>query len=326
MPGAEPQRICVYGAGAVGGNFAVRLARAGHRVSVVVRGDHLRAIREQGLTLLSGDERTTVQVAASDDPAELGPQDAVITTLKAHALPAMAERIDPLLGPETPIVFAQNGVPWWYGHGLGRHRPAPPDLELLAASDLARRIGIARVIGGVIHSSNDVERPGVVRNNSPTRNRLAIGEVDDARSPRIAQLRTLLEEAGIESPPTDDLRAQIWDKLIANMRVSLLAFLTERTSREVFDDPELRPVVDRLGADGVAIAGAHGVSCAVGPGAPAPGHRSSMLQDYELGRAQEIAALVTAPQLFARAGGVDTPTFDTIAGLVRAKAATAPRR
>jgi 2-dehydropantoate 2-reductase len=326
VPAGNPQRICIYGAGAVGGNFAVRLAAAGHTVSVVARGDHLAAIGSNGLTLHSGDSTTTVQVAASDDPAALGEQDLVIATLKAHALPAMAERIGPLLGPGTPVIFAQNGIPWWYAHGLAPSRPRPPARGLLNESGLAAAIGVERVIGGVIHSSNDVARPGVIRNNSPKRNRLAIGEVDDAATPRIARLRALLEEATIESPPTGDLRALIWDKLISNMRVSLLSFLVERTSREVYDDPEIRPIIDRLGAEGVAIAAAHGVACTIDAGGPSPGHRSSMLQDYEQGRAQEIDALVTAPQLFSRAMHVDTPTFDTIAGLVRAKAATAPAR
>ncbi|RHW19260.1 2-dehydropantoate 2-reductase [Sphingomonas gilva] len=326
MPAADGAlRICVYGAGAVGGHFAVRLAAAGHRVSVVARGAHLAAIRADGLTLIRAGERLTARVAASDDPADLGPQDVVIVTLKAHALPEVAQRIAPLLGPDTPVIFAQNGVPWWYASGLDVARRAPPDLSLLNPALLADRIGMERVIGGVIYSSNDLAAPGVVQNNSPRRNRLIIGEIDDSTSPRIAMLRGMLEEAGIESPATDDLRARIWDKLIANMRVSLLAFLTERTSREVYDDPDLRPVIDRLGAEAVAIAAAHGVTCAIDDHGPSPGHKSSMLQDYERGRAQEVDGLVTAPQLFARAAGLDTPTLDTIAGLVRAKVATAPR-
>lgn len=325
MPVAEPKRICIYGAGAVGGNFAVRLASAGHAVSVIARGDHLAAIRSKGLTLHSGDTHKTVQVAASDDPADFGEQDLVITTLKAHGLPSMAERMAPLLGAETPVVFAQNGIPWWYAHGLDPSWPTP-DLAVLNEPLLAKSIGIERVIGGVIHSSNDVAEPGVIRNNSPRRNRLVVGEVDDSTTPRIVELRRLLSDAGIESPETDNLRAMIWDKLISNMRVSLLSFLVDKTSREVFDDPDIRPIVDRLGEEGVAIARAHGLTCKIDAGGPSPGHRSSMLQDYEQGRAQEIDALVTAPQLFARSAGVDTPTFDTVAGLVRAKAATTPAR
>lgn len=266
MPVAESRRICVYGAGAVGGNFAVRLAQAGHKVSVVARGAHLDAIRQNGLTMLSGETRATVRVAASDDPADLGEQDLVITTLKAHGLPEMANCIAPLLGPETPVIFAQNGIPWWYRHGLAASRPEPPPLSLLNEDLLAKAIGLDRVIGGVIHSSNDVASPGVVRNNSPRRNRLAIGEPDDRPTQRIMELRHILSDAGIESPETDDLRALIWDKLISNMRVSLLSFLVERTSREVFDDPELKPIIDRLGIEGVSIAAAHGIACTIDAG------------------------------------------------------------
>ena len=324
VPGAEaPRRICIYGAGAVGGNLAVRLAQAGYSVSVVARGAHLAAIRDSGLTLISGDTRTTVRVLASSDPAELGEQDVVITTLKAHALPEMADHIGPLLGAETPIIFAQNGIPWWYSHGLRPDRRIPPDLSILNAALLEAKIGVRRVIGGVIHSSNDVLAPGLIKNNSPKRNRLVIGEVDDTLTERITSLRHVLDLAGIESPPSSDLRANIWDKLISNIRVSLLSFLTERTSREVYDDPELRPIIDRLGAETAAITEAHGIRCSIDENGPSPGHRSSMLQDHALGRAQETDALVNAPQLFARAAGVDTPTFDTIAGLVRSKAATA---
>lgn len=326
MPSADtPMRICVYGAGAVGGNFAERLANAGHSVSVVARGAHLAALRSDGIRVRRGEDESHASVVASDDPASLGAQDLVIVTLKAHALADIADRIAPLLGEDTPIIFAQNGIPWWYAQGLGADRPAPPDLSLLHANQLSRQFARHRVIGGVINSSNDLVAPGIVKNNSPKRNRLVIGEIDDQPTARIAALRSAIEGAGIESPASDDLRARIWDKLISNMRVSLLAFLTGQTSREVWDDPELRPIVDRLGHETLAIAAAHGITCSLDGGGPSPGHKSSMLQDYERGRPQEIDALVTAPQLFARAAGIDTPTVDTIAGLVRSKAATAPR-
>ncbi len=325
MRGAEETsraRICVYGAGAVGGNFAVRLANAGHSVSAVARGAHLQAIRNGGLTMISGDARSTAKIVASADPADLGEQDLVIATLKGHALPDMAARIAPLLGPDTVVLFAQNGIPWWYADGLSPSRPAPPDLSALDPGGMLRRkIGIERTLGAVIYSSNDLVEPGVVKNNSPSRNRLIIGEVDDRDSDRVRLLRRLLSDAGIESPPCDDLRQRLWDKLIANIRASILAFLTEQTSREVFDDPDLRPIVDRLGADALAIASAHGITCVIDQKGPAAGHKSSMLQDYEKGRPQEIYPLITMPQAFGEIAGVSTPTLDTIAGLARAKAA-----
>jgi 2-dehydropantoate 2-reductase len=124
-------RICVFGAGAIGGNYATRLADAGNEVSVVARGPHLEAIRANGLTLLTGDRKIVAKVKASDKPAELGPQDVVISTLKASSLSAVADSVAPLLGPGTPVVFAQNGIPWWYGHGLAKDRPRAPDLSRL---------------------------------------------------------------------------------------------------------------------------------------------------------------------------------------------------
>ena len=144
-------RICVFGAGAIGGNFAARLADSGNEVSVVARGAHLEAIKARGLTLIAGDKRIVARVKASDRPADLGPQDAVISTLKANGLAALADSVGPLLGSDTPVVFAQNGIPWWYGHGLDKSRPAAPDLSRLdPGGALARAVGLHRTMGGAI--------------------------------------------------------------------------------------------------------------------------------------------------------------------------------
>src|SRR3954468_5631732 len=161
-------RICVFGAGAIGGNFAARLAAAGNEVSVVARGAHLEAIRAKGLTLIAGDKKIVAKVRASDKPSELGRQDAVISTLKATGLAALAESVGPLLGPDTPVVFAQNGIPWWYGHGLAKSRPPAPDLSRLAPGGaLAKAVGLHRTLGGAITSPNHVVEPGVVVHEQP---------------------------------------------------------------------------------------------------------------------------------------------------------------
>ena len=144
-------RICVFGAGAIGGNFAARLAEAGNEVSVVARGAHLEAIRANGLTLIAGDKTIVAKVKASDRPADLGQQDAVISTLNATALPDLAETVGRLLGPDTPVVFAQNGIPWWYGHGLAKSRPPAPDLSRLdPGGALVKSVGLDRTLGGTI--------------------------------------------------------------------------------------------------------------------------------------------------------------------------------
>jgi 2-dehydropantoate 2-reductase len=310
-------RICVFGAGAVGSHFAVRLALAGHDVSCVMRGPHLDAVRAQGLALRVGEAAFTARVKASDDPAALGPQDVVISTLKATGLAALASGLPPLLSGDTAVVFAQNGIPWWYDLGLPTNHPPTPDLAFLdPGGRLRAAIPKARIIGGVIFSANEIVAPGVVANLSPERNRLLIGECDDRLSERIARLRATLNEASIESPEVAEIRETIWSKLLTNMSMSVLCLLTGQTARAVRDDPALRDVIPRLleEANGVAQSCIPEVKRVTRTG-PAPDHKPSILQDYELGRALEIDVLVRAPAAFARAAGLDTPMLDLMAGL-----------
>ena len=315
-------RICIFGAGAVGSHFAVRLARAGHDVACVMRGPHLDAVKANGLTLRVGEEEFTAKLKASDDPATLGEQDLVISTLKATGVSSLATGLRPLLGGDTAVVFAQNGIPWWYDIGLPPNHPPTPDLSFLdQGGRLRAAVPKGRIIGGVIFSSNEVIAPGVVANLSPDRNRLVIGECDDRASERIARLRGALNEASIESPPVAQIREAIWSKLLTNMSMSVLCLLTGQTARAVRDDPALRDVVPRLLDEANAI----GQSCItdvkrVTRTGPAPEHKPSILQDYELGRAMEIDVLVRGPAAFARAAGLATPMLDLIAALAIQKA------
>jgi 2-dehydropantoate 2-reductase len=310
-------RICVFGAGAVGGHFAVRLALAGHDVSCVMRGPHLHAVKTRGLTLRVGDAAFTANVRASDDPTALGPQDFVISTLKATALGSLATGLRPLLHNDTAIVFAQNGIPWWYGLGLPADHPPLPDLDFLdPGGRLRAAIPQQRIIGGVIFSSNEVAAPGIVANLSPDRNRLLVGECDDRASARIERLRAVLNAASIESPMVPRIRETIWSKLLSNMSFSVLCLLTGQTARAVRDDPALRDVIPRLldEANSTAQSCCPGVQRVTRSG-PAPDHKPSILQDYELGREMEIDVLVRAPAAFARAAGLSTPMLDLMAGL-----------
>src|SRR3979411_2252416 len=185
-----PMRICIFGAGAVGSHFAVRLALSGHDVCCVMRGPHLEATKAKGLTLRVGNAEFTAKVKASDDPAALGPQDIVISTLKATGVSALAGGLKPLLRDHPAVVFAQNGIPWWYDIGLSANHPPTPDLGFLdPGGGLRAAVPRERIIGGVVFSSNEVVAPGVVENLSPDRNRLQIGECDDRNSERIARLR-----------------------------------------------------------------------------------------------------------------------------------------
>ncbi len=310
-------RICIFGAGAVGSHFAVRLAQAGHDVSCVMRGPHLAAVKARGLTLRVGDAETNAKVKASDDPATLGLQDLVISTLKATGVASLATGLKPLLGADTPVVFAQNGIPWWYDIGLPANHPATPDLGFLDPGG-ALRAGVPkeRIIGGVIFSSNEVIEPGVVANISPDRNMLLIGECDDRTSERIGKLRAALEAALIASGPVAQIRETIWSKLLTNMSMSVLCLLTGQTARAVRDEPSLQHVIPRLLDEANAV----GQSCIpnvkrLSRTGPAPEHKPSILQDYELGRAMEIDVLVRAPAAFARAANLSTPMLDLIAGL-----------
>ncbi|MBX3501527.1 MAG: 2-dehydropantoate 2-reductase [Alphaproteobacteria bacterium] len=321
-------RICVFGAGSIGGNFATRLALSGNEVSVVVRGPHLEAIRARGLTMISGDQRHVVQVAASDRPAGLGPQDAVLVTMKACSLPAIAETIGPLLRADTPVLFVQNGIPWWYGHGLGASRPPAPDLSRLdPGGALARAVGYERAVGAVVTSSNHVIEPGVVLNISPERNVLWIGETDDRQSARIDRLRATLIGAGIASPPTRDIRYDVWHKLMANLTGSTVCLILGQPNT-IQATPMVNRLVRRAHAEALAVAAAHGVVLddspdkRYGPGRVYPDHRPSILQDYEYGRPMEVEAIVRAPLAFARSAGLETPTLDAIESLCVSLAAS----
>jgi 2-dehydropantoate 2-reductase len=310
-------RICIFGAGAVGSHFAVRLAQAGHDVSCVMRGPHLAAVKARGLTLRVGGAETTAKVRASDDPTALGPQDLVISTLKATSVASLAAGLKPLLGAETPVICAQNGIPWWYDIGLPAGHPTTPDLGFLDPGGALRAaIPKARIIGGVIFSSNEVIEPGVVRNLSPDRNMLLIGECDDRTSERIGKLRAVLESASIASALVAQIRETIWSKLLTNMSMSVLCLLTGQTARAVRDEPSLQHVIPRLLDEANAV----GQSCnpavkRLSRTGPAPEHKPSILQDYELGRAMEIDVLVRAPAAFARSANLSTPMLDLIAGL-----------
>jgi len=310
-------RICIFGAGAVGSHFAVRLAQAGHEIACVMRGPHLKAVQANGLTLRVGNGETKAKVRASDDPADLGSQDVVISTLKATSVASLAAGLKPLLRENTPVVFAQNGIPWWYDIGLPKKHPPTPDLSFLDPGGALRAaVPKERIIGAVIFSSNEVIAPGVVANLSPERNRLLVGECDDRASERIEKLRATLNAAAIESPPIAEIRETIWSKLLTNMSMSVLCLLTGQTARAVRDEPALRDVIPRLLDEANAV----GQSCIpevkrVTRTGPAPEHKPSILQDYELGRAMEIDVLVRGPAAFARAAGLATPMLDLIAGL-----------
>jgi 2-dehydropantoate 2-reductase len=322
-------RICVFGAGSVGGHLAAKFAAAGHAVSVVARGVNLAAIQANGIALREGTRTIAGRVRASDRPDDLGAQDFVFVTTKTTGLPALAATASALSDANTAFVFVQNGIPWWYAQGLAASRPRPPDLSRLDPGGvLARAVAPGRVIGAAVYSANGLAKPGVVVNHTEGRNMLVVGEIDDRSSPRIEALRALLAAAGLHSPPAPDIRQAVWDKLVINFGSTLCVPLGEPVSA-VLSDPALRAVRERLFAEGRAIARAHGVAPEGAPRRPggaqqtagAIAHKPSMLQDYELGRPMEIEAILAVPCAFARAAGVATHTLEALAAITARLAA-----
>jgi 2-dehydropantoate 2-reductase len=313
-------RICIFGAGAVGGHLAVRLVHAGHDVCVIARGDNLAAIMANGITLRGGAREMHARIPASSRAADLGTQDLVISTLKANALAALATEAAPLLGNDTAVVFAQNGIPWWYDIGLAPDRPKPPDLSRLDPGGALRKaFAPERIIGAVIHSSNEVVEPGIVLNESPRRNAFTVGEANDADTQRIRALREALVASGFESPAVSDIRQAIWRKLVINMTASILCLLTGRKATIVRDDARIGALFLRAVREAMSIAQAHGLDLSgFDPESfrrDPPDHLPSIRQDYERARPLELESLLVTPVAFARAAGIDTPCLDSLLAL-----------
>ena len=318
-------RICVFGAGAVGGFLAARLARADNDVSVIARGAHLDAVKSGGIAVRAAADDFTVSVRASDRPSDLGPQDAVFVTLKATALRSFAESAKPLIGAGTAVVFCQNGIPWWYAEALSPTRPQPPDLSRLdPGALLARAVAPEHIVGGVVYSPNEAVAPGIIVNTGAGRDQVLIGEPDDSATERVRRLRAVLVAAGIGSPDVSDIRAAIWRKIMSNLSASALGLLVEKETDVIARDPALHEVSQRLRTEVVAIASAHGVTFQEQGerqrGAPSH-HKASLLQDYEAGRPMEIEAIFMAPLAFAQIAKIDVPVLQTVAALAARRAA-----
>jgi 2-dehydropantoate 2-reductase len=313
-------RICVFGAGAIGGHLAARLARGGAEVSVVARGAHLAAMQAQGLTVHAHDGTHVVPVRASADPAELGPQDAVVVTVKAPALPAVAEGIAPLLGPDTPVAFVMNGIPWWYflagevPHAGLRLPEVDPD------GVLERAIGVHRTIGGVVYSATEVVAPGVVRSEHGNI-RVILGEPDGRVSERAKALSAVLEAGGMPSPVTPSIRTAVWSKLLGNLSSGPICVLTRRGVRDSLADPELRAMARVVAEEGRAIAASLGIAIPDEVidrvSASNMMHKPSILQDLELGRPMEIDALFGLPLKLAALTGTSAPNLSLLVALAK---------
>lgn len=317
-------RICIFGAGAIGGYMGAKLARAGAEVSLVARGPHLAAIRANGLTLIEEGVETTQRVQATDDAASLGPQDFVILTLKAHSVPAVVPRILPLMGPDSTLISGVNGVPWWYFHRHG----GPFEGTRLETVDPGGvqwdGFGPDRVLGCVVYPAAEVERPGVVRHIEG--NRFSLGEPSGEVSERATRLSKALVEAGLKAPVRPRLRDEIWVKLWGNLSFNPISALTHATLDVLCTDPGTRGVARAMMLEAQGVAEVLGVKFPIDVdrridgGAAVGAHRTSMLQDLEAGRPMEIDALVGSVAELGRLTGMPTPAIDTVLALVRLRA------
>ncbi len=320
-------KICIFGAGAIGGYMGAKLAQAGADVSLVARGPHLAAIQAHGLTLIEDGVSTTVPVTASSDPAALGPQDYVIITLKAHSVPAVVPAMQPLFGPDTTVVMGVNGVPWWYFHKLG----GPLDDTRLATVDPGgaqwNGIGPDRVLGCVVYPAAEVAEPGVIAHVEG--NRFSLGEPDGSKSDRATRLSDALQAAGLKAPVRPRIRDEIWVKLWGNLSFNPISALTHATLDVLCTDPGTRATARAMMVEAQEIAEKLGVKFPIDVdrridgGAAVGAHRTSMLQDLLAGRPMEIDALVGAVAELGRLTGTPTPTIDTVLSLVTLRARVA---
>jgi len=323
-------RICVVGAGAVGGFIAAGLATAGTDTSVLARGATLSAIRADGLRVESADGTITAKVTASDDAAELGAQDAVILAVKAQSAPAAAASIGPLLRPDSVVLSTLNGVPWWFFEGFG----GPCEGRHLDSVDpggtIASAIPVSQVIGGTVHLSASSPAPAVIRRHSG--NGIIIGEPSGADTARLASLAAALRAAGLHVTVSASIRGDVWYKLWGNLTVNPVSALTGATADQILDDDLVRVFCQSAMLEAREIGARIGCPITETPtdrnrvtrklGA----FRPSMLQDAEAGRDLELDALTGAVREIGAIVGVPTPYVDALHGLTRLAAAVRARR
>ena len=317
-------RIGIFGAGAIGGLLGARLAAARADVTFVARGPHLAAMRANGVTLRSGGETMTVPVKCAADATEAGPQDFVVVTLKAHALPAAAPAIARMLGATGALVTAVNGVPYWYFHGIDGPHAGRRVESVDPGGALSAAIPPGRAIGCVVYPAAEVVEPGVIEHTYG--DRFTLGEPDGSRSERVQALAKALQAAGFKAPVRPRIRDDIWVKLWGNLAFNPLSALTGATLDRLAGLPDLRDVARTMMREGQAVAEALGVRFAIDvekriDGALEVGaHKTSMLQDLERGRPMEIDALLGAVVELGAVAGVAIPACGLVLALVRERA------
>jgi 2-dehydropantoate 2-reductase len=319
-------KICIYGAGAIGTYLGAQLAETDCELSFVARGPHLAAMQANGLTLRANGEEKNIRVTCTDNPADLGEQDVVIITLKAHSVVAIVDQLAPLLGKDTSIVTAQNGILWWYFHQLD----SPWEGQQLEFADpggvIWNSLGPERAIGCVVYPSCEIVEPGVVQHLSG--NRFMLGEPNGSKSDRVVALSRLFIEGGLKAPVRKNIRDDIWFKLLGNATFNPISVLTGATLEQMGNDPDVRTVIHKMMTEAQAVAGKLGVKFAmsidkrIDGGADVGAHKTSMLQDFEAQRPLELDALVASVAELGQLVGVSTPALDDVLAMVRLKIST----
>jgi len=325
-------RIAVLGAGAIGAYVGAALHRGGADVHLIARGAHLEALRRHGVRVRSPRGDFVAATSATDDPREVGPVDYVFLGLKAHQYAACGPLIEPLLGPETAVIAAQNGIPWWYFHGLTGH---PLEGRRIEAVDpggaVSAVLPVRRAIGCVVYCSTEIEEPGVIRHLEGTR--FSIGEPDGSLSPRCLAFSEAMVAGGLKCPVEPNLRDDIWVKLMGNVAFNPLSALTRATMVDMCGHPGARGLVAEMMRETVAIAAATGCHPSVSierriAGAARVGHhKTSTLQDLEAGKELELEAIIGAVVEIASLTGVPAPTLRNVYAAVDllARTVTGPR-
>jgi len=316
-------KFCIVGAGSIGGMLGAKLAAAGHAVCLVARGPHLAAIRANGLTLKGPDGEGTHRLAAAEYPGEFGPQDAVVLALKAYSIGPMLPRLAPLLGADTAVMTAINGIPWWYFCRAGGRYDGSAVECLDPDGGMLRALDPQRLIGCVVHASAEAIAPGVVHHTGGRD--LIIGELDGGLTPRLQAIVAAFEGAGLRAQASRRIRDDIWTKLIGNTSYNPVAALTGALMGEINANPGLIALIRRLMAEAMQVAAAHGARITVtleerlAIARKLGNAKISMLQDLEKGRPLEVDAIVSAVGELGCKAGVPTPTIDWVEALVRAR-------
>ena len=310
-------KICVVGAGAIGGYVAAKLALAGATVSVIIRGANLAAVRANGLMLReAGDERVVKDIVATDNIADLVAQDIVILAMKAHQVTAVADQLATLLGPDTTVVTMQNGIPFWYFQKHGGEFDGRRVESVDPGGFIADHIPVERIIGCVVYPACEMAAPGVVQHIEG--NRFPVGELDGSETPRVKAIAELFKNAGLKSPVLNKIRDEIWLKLWGNLTFNPISALTQATLVDICQFPPSRALAASMMTEARTIANKLGIEFRVSlekriAGAEGVGkHKTSMLQDVEAGRAIEIDALVGSVMELGRLTQTPTPHIDAV--------------